>query len=280
MSKQEKVMKKESHRDIPHWKQPRKEIIGPAVRDWLAQASLEDKKKFCKKGRAMSDTMQVLICPKCNWSIREVGMVPDCPRCNSPLNLVTGTHQEIDEHFKDKDGKWDGTISWYRPCGREKFGFSSADHKSCWDCEWIVVAHQFNRMCVKNPKQHIWSGGAENEMLSSESKGTVADQCPEFQVAKELLDDRAKKMQTILACDICRRYLAHAMIEPLRCPGLSYDEPSGRKYVGTKGTGSFRWWDEIVKEHEEQHEKERLAFLETNKQHLQEHGLFGDLSGV
>lgn len=89
-----------------------------------------------------------------------------------------------------------------------------------------------------------------------------------------------KRMQAILDCDICRQYLAHNMIQPLRCPGLHYDKPSGRKYVGKKGTDSFRWWDEIVKECEEQHEKERLAFLETNRQHLQEHGLFGDLSGA
>lgn len=135
-------------------------------------------------------------------------MVPTCPDCGERLNLVTGTHQEIDEHFKDEDGKYDGTIPWYRPYSRDQREmfcvFSCRDdktkgkHKSCWDCEWIVLAGQFNRMCVKHPKHFIRSGWIEDEIEEEKflgHEGTVADQCPDFQVAKELQDvlDQGRK---------------------------------------------------------------------------------------
>ena len=54
MNKQEKIMKK-----IPSWKKPMKEIIGPAVRDWFAQASLADKKKFCEDANAFAVGLSV-----------------------------------------------------------------------------------------------------------------------------------------------------------------------------------------------------------------------------
>ena len=84
-----------------------------------------------------------------------------------------------------------------------------------------------------------------------------------------------KMLKAILDCDICRGYLAHIMIQPLRCPGLGYDESTGRKYVGKKGTNSFRWWDEILRESDERQEKERLSFLRDNKEHILTHGLIG-----
>ena len=90
---------------------------------------------------------------------------------------------------------------------------------------------------------------------------------------KNLKTDREEVIDEMMKCDICRGYLAVCMVEPVRCPGLGIE--NGRYYVGRKGTSSFQWWDEILKEVKDRQEKERQAYFEANKEHLLKHGYIG-----
>ncbi len=85
------------------------------------------------------------------------------------------------------------------------------------------------------------------------------------------MNDLSKRLIEILDCDICTKYLAYGMAEPLRCTGLNYDN-NGKSYVGEIGTNSFKYWEDIVKEHEDILKKDRIDFIKTNKNHLLEHG--------
>ena len=69
------------------------------------------------------------------------------------------------------------------------------EHNSCWDCENIQLAGQFNRRCSKDHSRFIWAGGAENEIenqewlhgeLEEEIAGkTLADRCGDYLICKE-----------------------------------------------------------------------------------------------
>jgi hypothetical protein len=78
-------------------------------------------------------------------------------------------------------------------------------------------------------------------------------------------DEKRERIKKMLSCDICKQYLALSMFQPLRCPGLSYNEK------GEQVTGSGKLWSEIVKEHEEAHAKELQEFREKYSQHMKEH---------
>jgi len=68
--------------------------------------------------------------------------------------------------------------------------FSSAEHKSCWDCDYLRVAGFPCRFCAywynedETHRPSIWSGDAENEF--KEMGRTNADECCHFTLAPEM----------------------------------------------------------------------------------------------
>ena len=66
--------------------------------------------------------------------------------------------------------------------------FSTDAHRSCWDCDFIRVAGGTSRRCSKHRKKHIplptLSDVEEIELFGG--KGTVADRCRGFTVAREI----------------------------------------------------------------------------------------------
>jgi hypothetical protein len=75
-------------------------------------------------------------------------------------------------------------------------------------------------------------------------------------------------LRNMLSCEICReylRYLSFSMHQPLRCPGLDYNDK------GERVTKSGKLWSVIEKEYEDAHIKEFKKFREKHRQHLKEH---------
>ena len=67
-------------------------------------------------------------------------------------------------------------------------------------------------------------------------------------------------------CKICMGWLAHCMVEPLRCPGLSYDKQG--RFV----TASGKLWSEIVDEVRAENDEARKKYWQEHREHLAAHG--------
>jgi DnaJ-class molecular chaperone len=119
---------------------------------------------------------------------------------------------------------------WDRPCGRGErsfnragkiAAFSSSEHKSCWDCEHVMVAEQGNRKCNLFEEAFIWSGHAENEL--QEMGKTVADECPSFQLCSELQGKEVsycdEEFKECPACDGSGREISNSMLSCKTCKG-------------------------------------------------------------
>lgn len=84
-------------------------------------------------------------------------------------------------------------MSWCRPFRRygkmDYRALSTAEHRSCWDCEHLRVAGQPARRCELHKDKHIYSPmGVDMEVVEEGDmgrSGSVADRCKDFQVALE-----------------------------------------------------------------------------------------------
>jgi len=65
--------------------------------------------------------------------------------------------------------------------------WGSSRHKSCWDCDHILLRGQFNRRCVVHLKVFVWSGDSESELLDYPFGigNTLADKCPDYVLNSE-----------------------------------------------------------------------------------------------
>lgn len=79
---------------------------------------------------------------------------------------------------------------------------------------------------------------------------------------KEFLIARA------LSCEICKGFLLECMYQPLRCPGLSYNEN------GDAITSTGKLWKDIEAEHEKKHEEQAKLYINEHKDHLISHGMY------
>lgn len=86
-----------------------------------------------------------------------------------------------------------------------------------------------------------------------------------MEVQENKKEEIIKKM---LECDICKQFLAVCMKNPLRCPGLSYNE-DGKAVVSRTG----KLWEVVEKEHEAECKEEKDLFIEKHKKHLISHGI-------
>ena len=68
-------------------------------------------------------------------------------------------------------------------------------------------------------------------------------------------------------CNICMGWLAHCMVEPLRCPGLSHDKQ------GRLVTASGKLWSEIVEEVRAENDEARRRYWQEHREHLVAHGI-------
>ena len=73
------------------------------------------------------------------------------------------------------------------------------------------------------------------------------------------------KIQKLLSCKICAEYLALCMVEPLRCPGLNYNDNG--ELITSDGT----LWSDIVSKNESKNKTELDIFIKENKLHLIQH---------
>jgi uncharacterized protein YbaR (Trm112 family) len=69
----------------------------------------------------------------------------------------------------------------------------------------------------------------------------------------------------IIACPVCKEWLAYCMVAPIRCPGLTYARD------GTPITPSGRIWSEVVAEHQAEEHDARLEYWRKNKDHIIRH---------
>lgn len=84
-------------------------------------------------------------------------------------------------------------MSWCRPFrrygGRDYRALSTAEHRSCRDCEHLRVAGQPARRCELYQDKHIYSPQSIDREVMEEGDmgraGSVADRCNDFQVASE-----------------------------------------------------------------------------------------------
>jgi hypothetical protein len=77
--------------------------------------------------------------------------------------------------------------------------------------------------------------------------------------------DNEEKIKKMMECPICLRYLAHCMVEPVRCGGLLYND---KNQLVTK-TGKL--WREVLEENEQKEKVAREKFYIDNKKHLEKH---------
>ena len=84
-----------------------------------------------------------------------------------------------------------------------------------------------------------------------------------------LMDDikKQEKIAKVLECEICSQYLAHCMVEPLKCPGLSHNKD------GELATSDGTLWKDIMLEHERKRSEEFVKFVKKNRIHLISHGI-------
>ena len=74
-----------------------------------------------------------------------------------------------------------------------------------------------------------------------------------------------EKLQKILKCKICREYVAHCMVEPLRCGGLHYDED------GRLITENGVLWEDIENKNNQKNKDEMEKFLQEYGEHIKNH---------
>jgi Zn finger protein HypA/HybF involved in hydrogenase expression len=55
--------------------------------------------KFRSYDEDSADFIKRLLCGKCGWSHKVVGMKPECPECGTVLRLISGTPLEIEKRI-------------------------------------------------------------------------------------------------------------------------------------------------------------------------------------
>ena len=81
---------------------------------------------------------------------------------------------------------------------------------------------------------------------------------------KESLIERA------LSCEICKGFLVMCMYQPLRCPGLSYNEN------GDAITYTGKLWKDIEAEHEKKYKERVKLYIEEHREHLISHHVYNE----
>jgi ribosomal protein L22 len=79
--------------------------------------------------------------------------------------------------------------------------------------------------------------------------------------------DKQKFIQEVLKCDICRKYLAFSMYNPIKVP-RDYRDIDG-KMVACTITG--KPYDEYVKSLQDQEDKKRIDFRKEYEEHITAH---------
>jgi hypothetical protein len=83
-----------------------------------------------------------------------------------------------------------------------------------------------------------------------------------------MLTKKESLIARALSCEICKGFIALYRHQPLRCPGLSYNEN------GDAITYTGKLWKDVEAEHKAKHEERVRLYIEEHRDHLISHGMY------